>query len=101
MKNILWLVDTNSGNFERGICALPYTRVSDNKTYYIPMNIVGNLYVSNGMSAGNTKTEARVQALSEIFERSIKNKILAEGITLPEIPQEILNRYPQVVEAIA
>ncbi len=95
------LVDTNSGNVERGICALPYVRVSDNKTYYIPMNIVGNLYVSNGMSAGNTKTEARVQALSEIFERSIKNKILTDGIALPLIPQEVLNRYPKVVEAIA
>jgi len=95
------LVDTNSGHFERGICALPYTRISDHKTYYIPMNIVGNLYVSNGMSAGNTPTEARVQALSEIFERSIKNRILAEGITLPTIPQEVLNRFPKVVEAIA
>lgn len=95
------LIDTNSGNFERGICALPYTRVADNKTYYFPMNIVGNMYVSNGMSAGNTKTEARVQALSEIFERSIKNKILAEGIALPTIPQEVLNRFPKVVEAIA
>ena len=94
------LVDTNSGNDERGICALPYTNVMDEKTYYIPMNIVGNLYVSNGMSAGNTKTEARVQALSEVFERSIKNKILAEGISLPTIPKEVLNRYPKVVEAI-
>ena len=95
------LVDTNSGNAERGICALPYTNVMDNKTYYMPMNIIGNLYVSNGMSAGNTKTEARVQALSEIFERSIKNKILAEGISLPNIPQDILNRYPKVIEAIS
>lgn len=94
------LIDTNSGNAERGICALPYTKMRDGKTYYIPMNIVGNMYVSNGMSAGNTKTEARVQALSEIFERSIKNKILAEGIALPNIPQEVLNRYPKVVEAI-
>lgn len=95
------LVDTNSGNSERGICALPYTRMADNKTYFIPMNIIGNLYVSNGMSAGNTKTEARVQALSEIFERSVKNKILSEGISLPTIPQEVLKRYPKVVEAIA
>jgi ribosomal protein S12 methylthiotransferase accessory factor len=94
------LVDTNSGNFTRGICALPYTRVADNKTYYIPMNIVGNLYVSNGMAAGNTKPEARVQALSEIFERSIKNKIISEGLALPTIPEEVLNRYPKVVAAI-
>jgi ribosomal protein S12 methylthiotransferase accessory factor len=94
------LVDTNSGNLERGIVALPYTRVRDEKTFYIPMNIIGNLYVSNGMSAGNTKTEARVQALSEIFERAIKNRILAEGISLPTIPDEVLNRYPKVMEAI-
>lgn len=94
------LVDTNSGNSERGICALPYTRVADGKTYYIPMNIVGNLYVSNGMSAGNTKTEARVQALSEIFERSVKHQILSEGIALPTIPEKVLNRYPKVMEAI-
>ena len=94
------LVDTNSGNIERGICALPYTQVADGKTYYIPMNIVGNLYVSNGMSAGNTKTEARVQALSEIFERSVKHQILSEGIALPTIPEEVLNRYPKVMEAI-
>lgn len=95
------LVDTNSGNAERGICALPYTNVINNQTTFIPMNIIGNLYVSNGMSAGNTMTEARVQALSEVFERSVKNQILSEGISLPNIPQEVLNRYPKVVEAIA
>jgi ribosomal protein S12 methylthiotransferase accessory factor len=95
------LVDTNSGNAKRGICALPYTNIMDEKTYYLPMNIVGNLYVSNGMSAGNTKTEARVQALSEIFERSIKNKILSEGISLPNIPQDVIHQYPKIAEAIA
>ncbi len=95
------LIDANSGNAERGICALPYTNALTDKTYYIPMNIIGNLYVSNGMSAGNTKTEARVQALSEVFERSVKNQILSEGISLPTIPQEVLNRFPKVVEAIA
>jgi ribosomal protein S12 methylthiotransferase accessory factor len=94
------LIDTNSGNANRGICALPYTRLADNKTYYLPMNIVGNLYVSNGMSAGNTKTEARVHALSEIFERYVKNKILAEGIALPTISPEVLSRYPRAAEAI-
>ncbi|MCS5967403.1 YcaO-like family protein [Klebsiella variicola subsp. variicola] len=46
------LVDLQSGNDERGVCSLPFTRQSDGETVYIPMNIVGNLYVSNGMSAG-------------------------------------------------
>ncbi len=95
------LIDLQSGNATRGICALPFTRQSDLQTVYIPMNIIGNLYVSNGMSAGNTANEARVQGLSEVFERYIKNRIIAESISLPEIPQAVLDRYPGVVEAIA
>ncbi|EOD2820187.1 TPA: YcaO-like family protein [Providencia stuartii] len=94
------LIDLQSGNEERGICALPFTRQSDNQTVYIPMNIVGNLYVSNGMSAGNTANEARVQGLSEVFERFVKNRIIAERISLPTIPNEIMARYPNVVEAV-
>jgi len=95
------LIDLQSGNVERGICALPFTRQSDQQTVYIPMNIIGNLYVSNGMSAGNTANEARVQGLSEVFERYIKNRIIAEAISLPAIPDAVMQRYPDVVEAIA
>ncbi|MDF1880053.1 YcaO-like family protein [Sulfurimonas sp. MAG313] len=94
------IFDTNSGVGERGICALPFTRQSDNKEIYFPVNIIGNIYVSNGMAAGNTKEEARVQALSEIFERYAKNKIIAEGICLPLIPQEVLSRFPHILESI-
>lgn len=94
------LIDMQSSNAARGICALPFVRMSDDQTVYIPMNIIGNLYVSNGMSAGNTANEARVQALSEVFERHIKNRIIAESISLPAIPTSVLSRYPEVVEAI-
>ncbi|MFP1758488.1 30S ribosomal protein S12 methylthiotransferase accessory factor YcaO [Lonsdalea quercina] len=94
------LIDLQSGNAERGICALPFTRQSDLQTVYIPVNIIGNLYVSNGMSAGNSANEARVQGLSEVFERYVKNKIIAEAISLPKIPADVLSRYPGVVEAI-
>ena len=94
------IFDTNSGCGERGICACPYERQRDGKQIWFPINIIGNLYVSNGMSAGNTKNEARVQSLSEIFERYVKNKIIAEGICLPEVPSEVLERFPKIVEAI-
>lgn len=94
------LIDTNSGNKDRGICALPYIRQSDQKTVYIPVNLIGNLFVSNGMSAGNTQSEARVQALSEIFERAVKNKIILEEIALPDVPNEILAKFPTIVEGI-
>lgn len=94
------LIDTNSGNRERGICALPYIRQSDGEVVYIPVNLIGNLFVSNGMSAGNTKAEARVQALSEIFERAVKNQIITEQLTLPDIPQDVLEKYPTVLEGV-
>lgn len=94
------LIDCNSGNKERGICALRYQRQSDGKDVFVPVAVIGNLYVSNGMSAGNTVTEARVQSLSEIFERAIKNRIISEAISLPEIPLEVLQRYPTIMESI-
>lgn len=95
------LVDFNSGNAERGICALPYIRQKDGATVWMPVNIIGNLYVSNGMSAGNTPTEARTQALAEIFERHIKFRVIAEGLCLPEVPEEVVARYPKIAAGIA
>lgn len=94
------LVDTNSGNTERGICAVPYTRVRDDAVLYFPVNIIGNIYVSNGMSAGNTQNEARVQGLSEVFERYVKNRIIAEGLCLPEVPQSVIDRFPKIKAAL-
>lgn len=94
------LIDLNSGNRERGICAIPYTRLRDEKTVFFPVNLIGNLYVSNGMSAGNTMMEARTQALAEIFERDIKYKIIREGICLPDVPESVINRYPRIATGI-
>ena len=94
------LVDLQSGNYERGIVTLPYVRQSDQQTVYIPQSIISNLYVSNGMSAGNSQFEARVQGLSEVFERYVKNKIIAEAISLPLIPQEVMARYPSIQASI-
>ncbi len=94
------LIDLQSSNGKRGICALPFVQQSDGKTIYVPVNLIANLYASNGMSAGNTANEARVQGLSEIFERYTKNKIIAEATSLPPIPNQVLNRYPTVLAAI-
>lgn len=93
------LIDLQSSNGERGICALPFVQQSDGQTIYVPVNLIANLYASNGMSAGNTPNEARVQGLSEIFERYTKNRIITEAISLPTIPVEVLNRYPAVLAA--
>ncbi|XKH59675.1 OsmC domain/YcaO domain-containing protein [Halomonas sediminis] len=94
------LIDTNSGRTDRGIVSLPFVRQSDGETIYFPSNLIENLFLSNGMSAGNTLVEAQVQCLSEIFERAVKREILEQELTLPDVPQEVLAKYPSIVEGI-
>ena len=94
------LIDTNSGNLQRGICSLPYVRKSDGEVVYFPSNLIENLYVSNGMSAGNTLAETQVQCLSEIFERAVKREIIEGEIALPDVPYEVLAKYPGILAGI-
>ncbi|WP_223521838.1 OsmC domain/YcaO domain-containing protein [Pseudomonas sp. GL-B-19] len=94
------LIDTNSGNEERGICSLPYVRQSDGEVVYFPSNLIENLFLSNGMSAGNTLAEAQVQCLSEIFERAVKREIIEGEFALPDVPADVLAKYPGILAGI-
>jgi ribosomal protein S12 methylthiotransferase accessory factor len=94
------LIDTNSGMIERGICSIPYIRQSDGETVYFPSNLIENLFLSNGMSAGNNLPEAQVQCLSEIFERAVKRQIIEQEIVLPDVPRAVLDKYPSIVAGI-
>lgn len=94
------LIDTNSGLADRGICAIPYVRQSDGETVYFPSNLIENLFLSNGMSAGNNLYEAQVQCLSEILERAVKKQIIEQEIVLPDVPQSVLEKYPHILAGI-
>ncbi|SDH67443.1 ribosomal protein S12 methylthiotransferase accessory factor [Pseudomonas flavescens] len=94
------LFDTNSGNEERGIVSLPFVRQSDGEVVYFPSNLIENLYLSNGMSAGNTLAEAQVQCLSEIFERAVKREIIEGEFALPDVPAQVLAKYPAILAGI-
>ena len=94
------LYDTNSGNIERGICSIPYVRQSDGVEVFFPSNLIENLFLSNGMSAGNTLAEAQVQCLSEIFERAVKREIIEGEMALPDVPHEVLAKYPSILAGI-
>ena len=41
-----------------------------------------------------------MQCLSEIFERAVKREILEGEIALPDVPEEVLAKYPSIVEGI-
>ena len=94
------LRDNNSDNQTRGICALPFAHVGSGRTVYFPVSILNNLYASNGMAAGNTAAECRAQALAEVLERHVKNRVIAHGICLPDVPDSVLQRFPGTAAAI-
>lgn len=88
-------VDYNS-DYEDKVVSLPFIKHSTKEKVYIPLNILSNLYVSNGLATGNTPLEAQVQALSEIFERYAKIEIIKNGYALPNYPDEVLQTYERV-----
>lgn len=91
--NLEDLVDLQSSAFSRGVCSIPFTNARNGEVVYFPVNLLDNLYGSNGMSEGNTEYEALVQGLSEIIERYVKKEIIKRGLALPVIPDEILQKY--------
>lgn len=99
--NLEDLVDLQSSSFDRGVCSLPFANARNGEIVYFPINLLDNLYGSNGMSAGNTEYEALVQGLSEIIERYVKRQIISKGISLPQIPSEIINKYPKSAQTLA
>ncbi|MCP4176534.1 MAG: hypothetical protein GY756_02110 [bacterium] len=89
------LVDYNS-DYEDKIVTLPFTKQSSGETVYIPLNILSNLYLSNGLATGNTPQEAKVQALSEVFERYAKIEIIKNGYALPKFPDKIVQSFQRL-----
>ena len=89
------LVDYNS-DYEDKVVALPFIKQSNNEKTYIPINILSNLYVSNGLATGNTPLEAKVQALSEIYERYAKIEIIKNGYALPKFPEELVQSFTRL-----
>lgn len=81
---------------EDSYLSLPFYSYKNNKVTYLPRNIYRLSYGSNGMSAGNTYDEAIVQGLSEIIERFVQRKIISEKITLPDIPDSYIRKFPYI-----
>ena len=72
---------------------LPYYCLTTNSPVYYPNELRGRAYGSNGCAAGNTPEEAIVQAISEIVERNHMVQIIDGGVSLPDIPEEVLKKY--------
>lgn len=77
-----------------------FYNLTKKKKAYVPIGMYMSLYGSNGCAAGNTIEEAIVQAVSEIEERYHQAKILIEQRALPEIPDEVLQKFEHAYRII-
>lgn len=89
------LIDFNSDTEDK-IVALPFKKLMSGEVVYFPINILSNLYVSNGLATGNTPKEAQVQSMSEILERYAKIEIIKNGYALPHYPDEFLQQFKRL-----
>ena len=74
--------------------AVTFVELSTGNRTLFPSQMLKSMYSANGCAAGNTPEEAIVQAISEVVERHHHMRILDEHITLPDIPESVLERYP-------
>lgn len=82
------------------VALTPFYCVNTKTHEYLPTQLVNTIYTTNGCAAGNTMEEAIVQAISEIVERYVSDRILLEGIAVPDIPEEILRSCTVAYEII-
>ncbi len=94
------LIDMLSSNHKRGICCIPLREIDTNDEVLFPVNLIDNLYANNGIGSGNSKAEARTKALCKVLKNYVQFKVIAEGISLPDIPESILNQYANVQKYI-
>lgn len=91
------LLDFNS-DFDNKIVSIPFTKIGEKTPVYFPINILTNLYVSNGLATGNTPKEAQVQALSEIIERYTKIEIIKNNYALPIYDEKFLKQFTKLYQ---
>ncbi|WP_461207173.1 YcaO-like family protein [Clostridium sp. DL1XJH146] len=80
--------------------AIPYKNIKTGKISYIPIKMACKMYMSNGMCAGNSREEALVQGICEIFERKVNKEVVLNKINPPEISREYLKKFTSIYNKI-
>lgn len=89
-KNIFFNKIKKLYNKNELLC-VPFYNYKNKSEDYLPIMLLKDITGSNGMCAGNTKEEALIQGICEIFERYVLKKIFFEGIIPPNIPHDYFN----------
>ncbi len=72
---------------------VPFLNVFKNKQAYLPFRFLQVIVGSNGMCSGNTKEEALIQGISEIFERTVLKEFYLNPFCPPDIPLELFKNF--------
>jgi len=88
------LIDFNSNSLE--ILSIPF---EGEKEEYFPINLIQNLFASNGMAFERNFNKAYYNAKTEIIERYVKFKVLKEKIPLAKIAHKYNNKHIQIYDA--
>ena len=90
------LTDFNSSSFE--ILSIPFES-NKKENVYFPVNLVQNLYASNGMAFHFDKKKAFFNTLFEVMERYVKFYTLKNIYQLPKINHKYNNEFIQIYDA--
>lgn len=77
-----------------------FYNVNEKKILPMPFDILRTFCTYNGMCSGNTKEEALVQGISEIFERYAGGTLVLKNIIPPDIPKDEYIKYKKLKEII-
>ncbi|GAB6044677.1 hypothetical protein JCM11957_02750 [Caminibacter profundus] len=91
------LFDFNSDIFD--ILSIPFSNVKTGEIVYFPINIIHNLYASNGMAFHTTLKKAYYNAKCEVIERFVKFQVIKYGLPLPKVSHPLNNDYFQIYDA--
>lgn len=81
---------------EESVIYVPFYDVRSQSTVYLPIEEIESKCKSNGLTAGNSSSEALVSGLCEIFERFSEKYIYENKLTPPTISKEFIRaNYPK------
>jgi ribosomal protein S12 methylthiotransferase accessory factor len=89
-------LSTNYDKISNKIDVLPFGHFNSNTVEYLPISLIKFLSHSTGCCSGNTKYEALIEGLCEIFERYVNKTAVSEPISFPIIPRDIFMRYDEI-----
>ncbi|MCL2146183.1 MAG: YcaO-like family protein [Synergistaceae bacterium] len=96
--NKLQKMDYNFFRIKNRFLCVPFDNITKGSVEHAPYFLYNFAYGSNGMCAGNSREEALVQGLSEIFERAALKEIIEKKLSLPDIPISYLASFENIYE---